>query len=100
MAEFNKTLPSVEDVAKAFVAQLQKDISADEFAQVVALQKSNPIEGVCHSHDFCDANMTMDAALESLGVQALPDTDEGMSDEVSALWNASWDKAKEMLETL
>ena len=95
-----KALPTTGAVAKAFVDQLRKDISAEEFAQVVALQKSTPLEGVCYSHDFCDANMTMDAALESLGVQALPDTDEGMSDEVCALWNASWDKAKEMLEAL
>lgn len=94
------TLPTIEQVAEAFIKQLREDITVEEFAELVIKQKEDPIEGVCYSHDYCDANMTMDAALASLGVVALPDDEDGMSQEVCDLWNASWDRAKELLEAM
>ena len=93
-------LPTVEQLAVAFVAQLRKDITPEEFAEVVRKQKDEPLEGICYSHDYCDANMTMDAAFKSFGVDPLEYgyTDEdGMSQEVCDLWNAAWDRAKELL---
>jgi len=94
------TMPTINQVAEAFIKQLREDITAEEFTELVTKQKEDPIEGVCYSHDYCDANMTMDAALASLGVVALPDDEDGMSQEVCDLWNASWDRAKELLEAM
>ena len=57
-AAFNPTL-----VAHAFLKQLREDIGEDDFREVVRKQKEVPIAGVCYSHDYCDANMTMDATM-------------------------------------
>lgn len=81
-------------VAHAFVRQLLADIGEADFKEVLRKQREEPIEGVCHSHDYCDANMTMDAAMASVGVVALPEDEDGMSDAVVDLWNAAWDHAK------
>lgn len=81
-------------VAHAFVRQLLADIGEADFKEVLRKQREEPIEGVCHSHDYCDANMTMDAAMASVGVVALPEDEDGMSDAVVGLWNAAWDHAK------
>lgn len=89
--------PTTSQVAQAFLRQLREDIGEESFAEVCRLQAERPIHGVCYSHDYCDANMTMDAALASLGVVALPDDEDGMPDWVVDLWNASWDEAKALM---
>lgn len=94
-AAFNPTL-----VAHAFLEQLREDIGEDDFREVVRKQKETPIAGVCYSHDYCDANMTMDAAMASVGIVALPDDEEGMPDRVVDLWNAAWDHAKTRMEAM
>lgn len=91
--------PTTTQVAQAFLRQLREDIGEQSFAEVCRLQAESPIAGVCYSHDYCDANMTMDAALASLGVVALPDDEDGMPDWVVDLWNASWDEAKTLMTT-
>lgn len=94
-AAFNPTL-----VAHAFLEQLREDIGEDDFREVVRKQKEVPIAGVCYSHDYCDANMTMDAAMASVGIVALPDDEDGMPDRVADLWNAAWDHAKTRMEAM
>lgn len=89
--------PTTSQVAQAFIRQLREDIGEENFAEVCRLQAEHPIHGVRYSHDYCDANMTMDAALASLGVVALPDDEDGMPDWVVDLWNASWDEAKTLM---
>lgn len=89
--------PTTTQVAQAFLRQLREDVGEQNFAEVCRLQAESPIAGVCYSHDYCDANMTMDAALASLGVVALPDDEDGMPYWVVDLWNASWDEAKALM---
>ena len=89
--------PSTTQVAQAFLTQLREDIGEGNFAEVCRLQAERHIAGVCYSHDYCDADMTMYEALSSLGVVALPDDEDGMPDWVVDLWNASWDEAKELM---
>ncbi len=48
------------------------------------------VQGICHSHDFCDANMVMLEAAESLGLHQGPPT----KDEDVALWDKAWSKAQ------
>ncbi len=48
--------------------------------------------GVCHSHDYVDANMVMFAA--GGGDAGAFASEEDFSDEQVALWNAAWDMAK------
>jgi len=44
---------------------------------------------VCHSHDFCDANMAMEAAWESFDLPSINADDQAQAD----LWNAAWNIA-------
>lgn len=51
-------------------------------------ERSNP--DVCHSHDYCDANMIMHAA----GIRACGWAEDWDLDEVSILWNDAWELAQ------
>lgn len=81
-------------VAHAFLEQLREDLGEADFKEVLRKQREEPIEGVCHSHDYCDANMAMDAAMASVGIVALPEGEDDLPDRVVDLWNAAWDHAK------
>ena len=54
--------------------------------------------GVCHTHDFCDANVCMESAFTTLfGRSPLTTGGEGvglMSAEMLGLWEAAWAEAK------
>ena len=76
-------------VAHVFAVELRRAIGADAFAEVCRRNAAQPDGRVCHSHDFCDANMVMDEALRSIGIEA----DVGDVADL-ALWNAAWDHAK------
>ena len=94
------TLPDVNALAGAFVKELREQLTAEQFAEVVALNGVELNPDVCHSHDFCDANMVMDAAFNTFGVDPLEygyTEEDGMSQEVCNLWNAAWNRAKELM---
>ena len=65
-------------------------------SQLRTVQKRNanePNTNICHSHDFCDANMVMDEAFTSVfGRSILPDEGEMTEDDL-AVFNAAWDIA-------
>jgi len=73
-------------VAAAFLAGLREDIGPARFRAVVLLNRKEKHPGICHSHDFCDANMTMLAACEKVVGPRFDNTE----DEHAALWNAAW----------
>jgi hypothetical protein len=87
---------SPEDSARAlaigrrFAALLLEDIGRKNLRQVDELNRDELREGVCHSHDFCDANVVMDDAFcDVTGTRPsdkLPVTDP--------LWERAWDYAK------
>lgn len=95
------TLPEKEALAAAFVRILRQTIGEDKYAEVGALNGVELNPDVCHSHDFCDANMVMDAAFKEFGVDPLEygyTEEDGMSQEVCDLWNAAWDLGKELMQ--
>lgn len=73
-------------LATLFATKLQAEIGADNYAKMIELNAvAEP--GVCHSHDFCDANMVMhEAYTEVMGFE--PDFD---NDEWIDTFNAAWD---------
>ena len=84
-------LATVEQVASAFGRLLRETIGIN-INDVIARNKANEGDNACASHDFCDANMVMDAAIkECTGVEA---SDHLNDDAVLALWNAAWNVAK------
>jgi hypothetical protein len=88
------SIPCVPLLAHAFIVELRKALTAGQFAAVVRRNKNSNDPGCCHSHDFCDANMVMAGAMESIGLNF------DFTNEDSALWNAAWDHAKRRMSAM
>lgn len=93
-------LPAVVDVARAFAVCLAEDIGADGVREAVRLNAAYPSRTVCHSHAYCDANMTMARAFAIVGFETAGGVPERIADyeerhEASCeLWGTAWDMAK------
>src|SRR5687768_5328662 len=81
-----------QKVADAFSAIIREWLTAEELEEVVKRNKVRSHPSVCHSHDFCDANVAMSEAFEKL----LGLSDDEVCDlatgetRVSELWNEAW----------
>lgn len=85
--------PSPATIARTFARYLFDDF--DDLRTFREMRRRNAAEvnpRVCHSHDFCDANMTMEAALVGHGVTVFG-ADGHMTESACALWNAAWEVA-------
>jgi hypothetical protein len=82
-------------LAAAFAALLYRDLTPVQWAEM-RVRNITVGEGVCASHDFLDANMTMHEACESLAIPTVLDCEDGTPahDAACAVWNAAWDIAK------
>jgi hypothetical protein len=58
--------PTPRQLAEAFVAVLREWLTPEQFDEVCRRNAVQTDRLVCHSHDFCDANMAMYAAFQSL----------------------------------
>lgn len=76
-------------LANEFSKLLRAEIGDVKLAQVIARNKRKS-KGVCHSHDFCDANMVMLVAWNKIVAKRLGPTSEAQT----LLWNEAWDIAK------
>lgn len=89
-ASASHTPPSaskVQQVAHAFVVYLALTIGPD--MEEVRRLNEHVDDGVCCTHDFCDANMVMHAAMRAMGCSA-----DLQSDEYVDLNNAAWSLAR------
>jgi hypothetical protein len=81
-----------EELAAEFSRMLRETLSTEEMAEVKARNAVEQSPDVCHSHDFCDANMVMDAAGKKLGLWS---ADLDINDQSNmTLWNTAWNIAK------
>lgn len=78
-------------LAEKFVKLLRRDLTPAEFEQVRQRNATPEYEKCCASHDFLDANMTMQEAWASLGYGEI---DPG-SETDAYIWNCAWDLARE-----
>lgn len=79
-----------ETLARAFSEVLSEWLTPEQRAQVVERNKAQSNPSICHSHDFCDANMAMDQAWKQTQGREV----DMQSDEDLALWDAAWEIAK------
>lgn len=88
-----------DKLAREFCKVLREWLTPEEMLEVAERNRVEDRPGVCHSHDFCDANMAMLEAAKNLGYVI---DDEDISDETfsDGLWNEAWDKASESGFTL
>jgi hypothetical protein len=86
-----------EQLALAFAVELRQSFSDYQWHEM-RLRNAEIGAGACASHDFCDANMVMDAAFTKvMGVPAFEITDEGDTHHPEwhvDIWNAAWAIAK------
>jgi len=70
-------------IAARFVSLLRAMLTPQQFAE---MQNLNAVAdaGICHSHDYCDANMVMAAAFAQIvGRESNLESD-------NSLWSAAW----------
>jgi len=76
-------------IATRYVTILTAWLTPEEWTEMRARNAADTDSKVCHSHDYCDANMAMCEAFESV-TGYTPDGDN-MDD--ATLWNAAWELA-------
>lgn len=83
-------------IGAKFAELLERDLTPQEFAAMRAANAIETNKGICHSHDYLDANMTMLEAFDELGVRSPIDFDHDTDDHLEAcvLWGAAWNYAK------
>jgi hypothetical protein len=78
--------------ARAFSRLLRDEIGEQSFTWVCLSARAKLDDGSCASHDYCDANEVMLAALcEVLGVSE----EEALADAHQPLWNRAWTLARQ-----
>lgn len=78
-------------------SELLRDLlGSDKIREIVRLNRAETVKGVCHTHDFCDANQVMLDALEAL---KFPIDDNGLINEAwsdanhNRFWTPSYDES-------
>lgn len=94
----NVDMTMVHMVADAFAAEMRDALNPSQWAEMRRLNATPDYQGgCCASHNYCDANVVMDAAMRStLGWEPLSEEGEDeliMSDLAIDIWNAAWDIA-------
>jgi hypothetical protein len=81
--------PEVVSLGKAFMELMLQEIGFDHLEEAMLRNRVEPSPLVCHTHDFCDANMVMaDAMLEVTGKEV-----DVQDDGQRHLWNQAWEYA-------
>lgn len=83
-------------IAMEFCRILRRDLSVEDLGEVCARNAVETSSGVCHSHDFCDANMVMEEAFHALGRATCADIGLDANPGLAAAHQAScdlWDEA-------
>ena len=78
-----------DKVADAFIVKLREWLTPEELAAVDERNAREESPIVCHSHDFCDANVALAEVFEKYGLDPL-----SQDDSIINLWNTAWDIAK------
>lgn len=91
-----KRSADVEKIARDFSELLQKEIGKHNLKKVVDLNRAEEDPKICHSHDFCDANMVMGKAMQKNGYKEFLDKplEDQVTQEELKVWNEAWETAK------
>ena len=79
------------DLAKEFSRLLREELTREEIVELIRRNidyRLRGFKGICASHDFLDANMTMVEAFDN--VFGFSPFENGMDYETLKLWNSSW----------
>lgn len=76
-------------LAREFSRRLLAEIGPENMAQLIAENAACAVEGICYSHDYCDANQVMIDSLPAIGQSY-----DGSDDEQWGLIDDAWDIAR------
>lgn len=83
-------------IAQSFVDNLAAFVGDDNMAVIAQRNADERVPGVCHTHDFADANVFMDAAFKMHGVQ-----DDGVHGlhivDRTHDWDAAWGEGRRLI---
>lgn len=79
-------------LALEFSAALRTLLTLEQMQSVILRNDSETQPNICHSHDFCDANVVMHEVFLAHGMDP---ADEGGVDQWGSLWDATWNLAKD-----
>jgi len=83
--------PTPESLAREFSGALKDFLLPEEIGEIVRLNHEETDPRICHTHDFCDANVVMFDVFMKYGMDI---ADEGGRDRWGQLWDESWTLAK------
>ncbi len=84
-------IPTIETLALEFSQGLHAYLGPGQMREVVERNREETVPGICHSHDFCDANMFLYDVFMKYGMNP---ADEGGMDQWGELWDQAWNLAK------
>ncbi len=73
-------------VAHEFSRRLCNALTVEQTLEVIDRNKVETNASVCHSHDFCDANVLMENAMRAVSAENLEDYEQ--------IWHRAWGQAK------
>lgn len=84
-------IPTIETLALEFSQGLHAYLTPEQMSEVVERNKNETDPNICHSHDFCDANMFLHEVFMAYGMDV---ADEGGMERYGPLWDQAWNLAK------
>ena len=82
-----------EQLAERFSRLLLEELGNETMSAVNEANSMENLAGSCATHDHCDANMVMYAAMQQLDADAPAPWD--FQDEDAKLWNEAWQHARD-----
>lgn len=87
---FKFTEEDYQKMAVIFKRLLLAEVGEKNFESIFLLNDQEADPRICHSHDYCDANVVMAQAFSEVFGFDVDSQNEGHAD----VWNAAWDLAK------
>lgn len=82
---------SIKTLEIEFSKNLRSVLSSEEMEELVRKNHAEAIPEICHSHDYCDANMVLHEVFMKHGMDV---ADEGGIERWGEMWDAVWNLAK------
>lgn len=95
LKEISGSKEELSKIANKFSELLLEEIGKEKLDEVVSLNKEEENDDICHSHDFCDANVLMAEAFAAVGIDLDKDFPAILQNkEILDIWNQAWALAK------
>lgn len=91
VAYWSTMTPTIETLALEFSQRLRTHLTEEQMVEIVRRNLAETSPGICHSHDFCDANMFLYDVFMKYGMNPV---EEGGMDRWGDLWDDAWNMAK------